>query len=36
MEYEDLFESLWKENVRFLICGGLALNIYGIPKSTSI
>ena len=35
MEYEDLFESLWKENVRFLICGGLAVNIYGIPRMTA-
>ncbi len=35
MEYEQLFESLWKEKVRFLICGGLAVNIYGIPRMTA-
>src|ERR1035438_10097548 len=35
MEYEQLFEALWKEKVRFLICGGLAVNIYGIPRMTA-
>jgi hypothetical protein len=35
MEYEQLFEALWKEGVRFLICGCLALSIYGIPRMTA-
>ena len=35
MEYEHLFEALWKERVHFLICGGLAVNIYGIPRMTA-
>ncbi len=35
MEYEELFRSLWDKKVRFLICGGLAVNIYGIPRMTA-
>ena len=35
MEYLELFEQLSKKNVRYLICGGLAVNIYGIPRMTA-
>jgi hypothetical protein len=35
MEYEELFQSLWDKKVRSLICGGLAVNIYGIPRMTA-
>lgn len=35
MEYIDIFEQLQKRNVRYLICGGLAVNIYGIPRMTA-
>lgn len=35
MEYLDLFEQLSIHNVRYLICGGLAVNIYGIPRMTT-
>jgi len=35
MEYEQLFKALWEERVRYLICGGLAVNIYGIPRMTA-
>ncbi len=35
MEYEHLFEALWKERIRSLLCGGLAVNIYGIPRMTA-
>ena len=35
MEYIELFEQLHKHNIRYLICGGLAVNIYGIPRMTA-
>ena len=35
MVYLKLFEQLDKENVRYLLCGGLAVSIYGIPRSTA-
>lgn len=35
MEYLDLFKKLEESNVRYLICGGLAVNIYGIPRMTA-
>lgn len=35
MEYLDLFRSLSKGDIRYLICGGLAVNIYGIPRMTA-
>ena len=35
MEYLDLFKNIGEANVRYLICGGLAVNIYGIPRMTA-
>jgi hypothetical protein len=35
MEYIQLFEKLHQQNIRYLICGGLAVNIYGIPRMTA-
>lgn len=35
MEYEKLFKALWEAKIRYLICGGLAVNIYGIPRMTA-
>jgi hypothetical protein len=35
MEYIKLFDSLNRHKVRYLICGGLAVNIYGIPRMTA-
>jgi hypothetical protein len=35
MEYELLFEALWKGKIRSLVCGGLAVNIYGVPRMTA-
>ena len=35
MEFLDLFRSLSEKKVRYLICGGLAVNIYGIPRMTA-
>ncbi|MCS7004580.1 MAG: nucleotidyl transferase AbiEii/AbiGii toxin family protein [Cytophagales bacterium] len=35
MEYLNLFRSLFEAKVRYLICGGLAVNVYGIPRMTA-
>lgn len=35
MEYVELFKKLSQKEVRYLICGGLAVNIYGIPRMTA-
>jgi hypothetical protein len=35
MEYFELFSKLASHKVRYLICGGLAVNIYGIPRMTA-
>ena len=35
MDYLSLFKSLYEENIRYLICGGLALNLYGVPRMTA-
>ena len=35
MEYIELFKQLENQKVRYLICGGLAVNIYGIPRMTA-
>ena len=35
MQYEELFKALAKSNIRYLVCGGLAVNIYGIPRMTA-
>ncbi len=35
MEYINLFKKLYEQKVKYLICGGLAVNIYGIPRMTA-
>ena len=35
MEYLQLFAALFTHKVKYLICGGLAVNIYGIPRMTA-
>ena len=35
MEYVKLFQVLNQNQVRYLVCGGLAVNIYGIPRMTA-
>ncbi len=35
MEYLKLFKLLDAREVRYLLCGGLAVNIYGIPRMTA-
>jgi len=35
MEYLKLFKLLDAKEVRYLLCGGLAVNIYGIPRMTA-
>jgi hypothetical protein len=34
MFYLDLFRGLHKHDVRYLLCGGLAMNLYGVPRMT--
>ena len=35
MEYFNLFKCFSEYQVKYLICGGLAVNIYGIPRMTA-
>lgn len=35
MVFLDLFKYLEEKKVRYLLCGGLAVSIYGIPRSTA-
>lgn len=35
MYYEDVFIALNKANVRYLVAGGLAVNLHGIPRMTA-
>jgi len=35
MEFLQLFELLDQRKVRYLICGGLAVSIYGIQRTTA-
>lgn len=35
MFYLDLFRTLRKENVRYLVAGGVAMNLHGIPRMTA-
>jgi hypothetical protein len=35
MEYLKIFKELQTREVRYLLCGGMALNIYGIPRMTA-
>ncbi len=34
MSYKDVFSTLNSENVRYLVVGGLAVNLYGVPRMT--
>lgn len=34
MFYLDLFRALDRENVRYVLIGGLALNIHGVERAT--
>jgi len=35
MMYLDIFRQLAKEGVRYLVAGGLAMNLHGIPRMTA-
>ena len=35
MQYEQIFKELGGNEVRYLLCGGMAVNIYGIPRMTA-
>ncbi len=34
MYYFELFEAFYNKNIKYLISGGLAVNLYGIPRVT--
>jgi len=34
MYYFEILEELYKRNVRYLLAGGLSVNLYGIPRVT--
>lgn len=34
MEYLKIFKALDDNKVRYIVCGGLAMNIYGVPRMT--
>lgn len=35
MIYLDIFRGLQEEGVRYLVVGGLAMNLHGIPRMTA-
>lgn len=35
MNYSALFQCLQQNQVRYLICGGLAVNLHGVPRMTA-
>lgn len=35
MHLFELFQALFQNQVRYLICGGMAINLYGIPRATA-
>jgi hypothetical protein len=35
VNYIQLFEKLNEHNVRYVICGGLAVNLHGVPRMTA-
>jgi len=34
--YIEIFRALQKEEVRYLVVGGLAMNLQGIPRMTAV
>lgn len=34
MYYEDVFNQLNNKKVRYLVVGGIAVNLYGVPRAT--
>lgn len=35
MFYEEVFESLNKKGVKYVVVGGVALNLHGVPRATA-
>ena len=35
MHLREFFESLYLHQVKYLVCGGVAINLYGIPRATA-
>lgn len=34
-QLKEIFESLHKHKVKYLLCGGVAVNLYGVPRTTA-
>ena len=34
MYYEEIFQELNRREVRYLVVGGVAVNLYGVPRAT--
>ena len=35
MFYEAVFRSLYKERIKYLVAGGIAVNLYGVLRATA-
>lgn len=35
MYYEEVFQALNKKGIRYLVVGGIAVNLYGVPRMTA-
>lgn len=35
MQYKEILYALTKAEIRYLVCGGLAVNIFGVPRMTA-
>ncbi|MBU0672692.1 MAG: nucleotidyltransferase [Candidatus Margulisbacteria bacterium] len=33
--YEDIFRNLQEKNIRYLVIGGIAVNLYGVQRATA-
>ena len=34
LDYLDIFRELNKKRIKYIVCGGIAVNLHGIPRST--
>ena len=35
IQLKEIFQSLYQHEVKYLLCGGVAVNLYGIPRMTA-
>lgn len=34
LDYLEIFKEFNKENIKYIVCGGVALNLFGVPRMT--